>query len=255
LLRVLDDAIYGLIEQQQHQPHETNMISLLLAAQSGDGTNAGLTRRQIRDEVTTFFIAGQETIANVIAWAFYLLGRHPAARAQLAEELDRVLGGKLPTAADIPDLVYTRMVFAETMRLFPSVWAIGRSPLADDEIGGYQIPAGSLVFVSQWVVHRHPDYWPEPNLFKPQRFHPDSLARTRRPRYAYFPFGGGPRLCIGEHYAWMEGILMIATLAQRFQFKIAPQAHVEPQPLLTLRLKYGLPVIVQQRTTSVPSPG
>jgi cytochrome P450 len=247
LLVTLDRAIYGFIQAGRARTEERDdLLSLLLAAQDSAGDGAGMSDRQIRDEVMTLFIAGHETTANAISWTFYLLAQHPEAEAKLHQELAAVLGGRLPTADDVPALKYTKQVFSEALRLYPPAWVIGRMAVAADEIGGYRIPAGSTVIVSQWVTQRHPAYWDEPEQFRPERFDPDQPAAQQRPRYAYFPFGGGPRLCIGEPFAWMEGVLLIATLAQRFGFRLAPAVRVEPQPLLTLRPKYGLPVVLHQ---------
>jgi cytochrome P450 len=139
------------------------------------------------------------------------------------------------------------MVFSEAMRLYPPAWIMGRMAVADDEVGGYCIPAGSSVLVSQWCMHRHPAFWPQPERFDPERFNPDDPAVKERPRYAYFPFGGGPRLCIGEPFAWMEGVLVVATLVQRFRFNLAAQAQVEPQPSVTLRPRHGVSMILHAR--------
>jgi cytochrome P450 len=246
-LAALDEAIYGFIKAGRERSEERDdVLSLLLAAQDTEGDGLGMSDRQIRDEVMTLFIAGHETTASAITWAFYLLAQYPEVEANLHAELARVLGGRLPTADDAPVLKYTRMVLSEAMRLYPPAWVMSRKAIAEDEIGGYRLPAGSPILISQWTMHHHPAYWPDPYRFDPQRFDPDDPEVKQRPRYAYFPFGGGPRLCIGEPFAWMEGILLIAVLAQRFYFRLAPSARVEPQPLVTLRPKYGLPVTLHQ---------
>lgn len=252
-LHTLDTAIYSFIRQGQNeaQPNDT-LLSMLLAAHLLEETELSLAR--IRDEVMTLFIAGHETTANAIVWTFYLLAQHPEVEARLHAEVDELLQGQPPTAADAHRLKYTRMVMSEAMRLYPPAWAIGRRAINNDEIDGYHIPANSTVLVSQWLMHRHPAYWDEPLTFNPERFDPDEQTpHNRRPRYAYFPFGGGPRACIGEAFAWMEGILLIAMLAQQFQFEIAPNAVVEPQPGITLRPRYGLPVVVKQRRLYLPA--
>jgi cytochrome P450 len=248
LLRVLDEAIYGFIgEGQRHRDEEENLMSLLLAARDVEGDGAGMSQQQLRDEVMTLFIAGHETTANALTWSFYLLSQHPEVAARLQTELAQVLAGRLPAIEDVPALKYTRRVFSEALRLYPPAWIIGRTALANDMIGGYRIPAGSTVLVSPWVMHRHPAYWTEPSRFWPERFEPEQPASQKLPRYAYFPFGGGPRLCIGEPFAWLEGTLLIATLAQRFNFKLALTAQVACEPRVTLRPKYGLPVIIHRR--------
>ncbi|MCB0196328.1 MAG: cytochrome P450 [Anaerolineae bacterium] len=239
-LKTLDTAIYDFIKKGQIE-ERNNLLSMLLAADEG----ASLTLEQIRDEVMTLFIAGHETTANAIVWTFYLLAQHPEVEAKLWDELEQVLSGRLPTAEDTGRLKYTRMVLSEAMRLYPPAWAVGRNAIEDDEVGGYSIPAGSTVVISQWVMHRHPTYWPDPLTFKPERFDPETAPR--RPRYTYFPFGGGGRACIGEAFAWMEGILLIAVLAQRFKFELTSTEPVLPQPGITLRPKNGLPVIIRER--------
>lgn len=251
-IETLDTAIYNFIRQgQQDAAQSDTLLSMLLAAHlANDETDLSLA--QIRDEVMTLFIAGHETTANAIVWTFYLLAQHPQVEARLHAELDGVLQGRLPAARDVRRLEYSRMVMSEAMRLYPPAWAIGRLAVGDDKVGGYHIPAGSTVIVSQWIMHRHPTYWEAPLTFNPERFDPNQQSsQNRRPRYAYFPFGGGPRACIGESFAWMEGILLIAMLAQRFRFELAPQAQVEPQPGITLRPRYGLPVVVKSRVGSL----
>ncbi|HXV43295.1 MAG TPA: cytochrome P450, partial [Anaerolineae bacterium] len=243
LLGRLDKAIYGFIRAGRERPEACDdLLSLLLTAQDSEGDGLGMSDRQVRDEVMTLFIAGHETTANAITWTFYLLAQHPDLESRLQVELSEVLGGRSPSIEDVPSLKYTRMVLSEAMRLYPPAWIMSRLALAEDEIGGYRIPAQSPILISQWAMHRHPAYWDEPLHFNPERFNPDDPAVKQRPRYTYFPFGGGPRLCIGEPFAWMEGILLIAALAQRFCFRLAPSARVEPQPLVTLRPKYGLPI-------------
>ncbi|MCB0208508.1 MAG: cytochrome P450 [Anaerolineae bacterium] len=243
-LKCLDTAIYDFIQKGQTE-ERNNLLSMLLAADEG----AGLTLEQIRDEVMTLFIAGHETTANAIVWTFYLLAKHPEVEAKLWDELGQILDGRLPTVEDIRQLKYTRMVLSEAMRLYPPAWAVGRNAIENDEVGGFSIPAGSTVVISQWVMHRHPTYWPDPLTFKPERFDPETAPR--RPRYAYFPFGGGGRACIGESFAWMEGILLVAILAQRFKFELTSNEPVLPQPGITLRPKNGLPVIIRERQPMV----
>jgi cytochrome P450 len=199
---------------------------------------------QLRDEALTLFLAGHETTANALAWTWHLLARHPDAEARLHAELDAVLAGRLPTADDLPRLPYTRAVLAESMRLCPPAWTIGREPLEEFEAGGYRIRAGTVVLVSPWITHRDPRWWAEPERFDPGRWTPEREAEL--PRFAYFPFGGGPRKCIGEGFAWTEGILVLATLAQRWKLRHAPGATVGRQPLITLR-PTGLRMIATAR--------
>lgn len=253
-LATLDSTIYDFIRAgQENSEASPNLLSMLLAARLVEGEGR-LSLEQIRDEVMTLFIAGHETTANAIVWTFYLLARHPHIEARLQAEVDAVLAGRRPTAEDVRQLKYTRMVLSEAMRLYPPAWAVGRQAIADDEIGGYTIPAGSGVAFSQWVMHRHPLYWREPLSFQPERFDPDLDSHPKRPRYAYFPFGGGARACIGEIFAWMEGILLVAMLAQRFHFEVAPGTQIEPQPGITLRPKCGLPVVVKLRSSQPARP-
>jgi cytochrome P450 len=197
--------------------------------------------------VVTIFLAGHETTASALTWSWYLLAQHPAAEARLHAELDAVLeGGRLPTVADLPALRYTEMVVAETMRLYPPAWTIGRLAIEDHEVGGYLIPKGSLVLVSQYVVQRDPRFFPDPERFDPERFTPE--AKAARPPFAYFPFGGGPRRCIGEGFAWMEAVLILAALARRWRLRLPPGAVVPTEPRITLRPgKGGIPMRLEER--------
>ena len=167
--------------------------------------------QQVRDEAMTLFLAGHETTAVAMTWTMYLLSRHPGVEEKLQAELDEVLNGRVPEPEDLPRLAYTRKVLSESMRLFPPVTGIGRQAIRDTEVGGYALPEGTIVGLSQWTVHRDARWYPEPRRFDPERWEPDEEAK--RPRYSYFPFGGGPRLCIGEPFAWMEGILLLAVYA------------------------------------------
>lgn len=192
-----------------------DLLSMLLEAQDSDGSDGGMSDKQARDEVVTLFVAGQETTAVALAWTWFLLSQHPKAAAQLHQELQRVLDGRLPTSADLPSLPYTRVVFAEAMRLYPPAWILERRALRDVRLRDHVIPAGSLVCASQYLVHRDPRWYPEPERFDPTRWLPEVVAR--RPKFAYFPFGAGTRVCVGEQFAWMEGVLVLATVAQRMR--------------------------------------
>jgi cytochrome P450 len=198
----------------------------------------------LRDEALTLFLAGHETTANALAWSWHLLAANPEAEAALHAELDAVLAGRAPTADDLACLPYTRAVLAESMRLNPPAWAIGREPLEDFAVGGFRVRAGTVVLMSPWVTHRDPRWWPDPERFDPGRWTDE--AEAERPRFAYFPFGGGPRKCIGEGFAWSEGMLVLATLAQRWRLAHAPGAAVGRQPLITLR-PTGLRMVAQPR--------
>jgi len=192
----------------------------------------------------TIFLAGHETTANALSWTFYLLGRHPAVARKLREELAHVLGDRLPRAEDVPSLRYTRMVLAESMRLYPPAWIVARAPIEDEAIDGFFVPAGTRLLVSPWVTHRHPEVWPDPEGFDPERFADPSAID----RFAHFPFGGGPRVCIGHAFATMESVLVLATLARRFHLELVPGHPVEPEPLVTLRPRHG--VLVRARALS-----
>lgn len=242
----LDHIIYRLIEERRHSGEDRgDLLSMLLLAQDQEGHSGGMTDAQVRDEALTIFLAGHETTANALTWTWYLLSQHPAAEARVHEELQVVLGSRNPTVEDFPRLRYTEMVLAESMRLFPPAWAIGRRAIEECEIGGYTVPAGSLVLMSQYVMHRDARYFPEPERFDPERWTPE--ARESRPQFSYFPFGGGPRRCIGEGFAWLEGVLLIATLAQQWQMRLVPNHAVGLRPVITLRPKHGMRMTVHRR--------
>lgn len=249
--RLLDTVIYRIIQERRASgTDQGDLLSLLLTARDEEGDGSGMTDQQLRDEVMTIILAGHETTANAMTWTWYLLSQHPTVEAQLHAELDTVLGGRLPTVADVPQLAYTRMVLAESMRLYPPAWAIGRRALQDYQVGGYILPARSIVVVSQYVMHRDARFYPAPEVFDPQRWTPE--AEASRPKFAYFPFGGGVRQCIGEHFAWMEGILLLATLAQHWHLRLVPGHPVEPQALVTLRPRYGMQMTLTPRQPAIP---
>jgi cytochrome P450 len=195
--------------------------------------------------VITIFLAGYETIANALSWTWYLFSQNPQAEEKFHAEIDVVLRGRLPLLEDLPRLRYTEMALAESMRLFPPAWAMGRRALRDFELGPYRLPARTTVLMSQYVMHRDPRYYRDPLRFDPERFTPE--AKASRPKLAYFPFGAGPRQCIGESFAWMEGVLALATIGQKWNLRLAEGQKVEPQPLITLRPKYGLRMRVEPR--------
>ena len=242
----LDAIIYRMIKERRASGEDRgDLLSMLLLARDEEGDWAGMTDVQVHDEALTILIAGHETIANALTWTWYLLSQNPEAEAKLHTELDTVLAGRLPTVDDIAQLLYTKMVFAEAMRLYPPVWLLGRRALNDYEIATYVLPAGSEIVLSQYVMHRDPRYYPDPLRFDPQRWTPE--AEAARPKFAYFPFGGGPRGCLGEQFAWMEGVLLIASLAQRWRMRLVPGHPVELQPLITLRPRYGMRMTLEQR--------
>ncbi|RPI82967.1 MAG: cytochrome P450, partial [Planctomycetaceae bacterium] len=249
---VLDRLVFRMIDDRRKSRQDVgDVLSMLLVAQDTEGDGAGMTDRQVRDEVMTLFTAGHETIATALGWTWYALSQNPAVEAEMLRELDCVLGGRTPTALDLPRLRYTEMVFAESMRLYPPVWAMTRRAVADYPVGGYVIPAGSSLGMSQFVMQRDPRFFPDPATFDPLRWTP--AATADRPKYSYFPFGGGPRLCIGEIFARQEGILVLATLCQHWQASLVPTARIDFQPLITLRARHGLPMIVSRRTPRPPN--
>ena len=243
----LDSVVYRIIEERRRSATDRgDLLSMLLLAVDEEGDRTGMTNEQLRDEAMTLFLAGHETTANALTWAWHLLAQNAEAEGRLHEELDSVLeGGRLPTAEDFAALRYTEMVVAETMRLYPPAWAIGRLAIEDHEVGGYLIPRGSLVLICQYVMHRDPRFFPDPERFLPERW--TAEAKASRPQFSYFPFGGGQRRCIGEGFAWTEAVLMLATLARRWRLRPAPGASVEPHPRITLRPKGSVPMIVERR--------
>lgn len=210
-----------------------DLLSRLLAATDTEGDGAGMSDRQLRDEAITLFTAGHETTAVALTFTFYLLSQNPRVEAELHAELDRVLGGRDPSAEDVERLPFTRRVLAESMRLYPPAWAVGRQVVEPCTIAGYELAKNAVVLLSQWVTHRDERWWPDPLKFNPTRF--DETSRAARPRWAYFPFGGGSRGCIGESFAWMEAILVLATLAQRWTMRFEGADAPKLQPLITLR--------------------
>ena len=243
----LDRIIYRVIDERRRGREDRgDLLSMLLLAEDEEGGGAGMSNEQVRDEAMTLFLAGHETTANLLAWTWYLLSQHPEVEAKLHAELDAVLeAGRLPAVEDLPRLRYTEMVVAEVMRLYPPAWAVGRRAVEDHEFGGYCVPAGSLILVSQYVMHRDPRFFPDPERFDPERWTDE--AKQARPQFSYFPFGGGPRRCIGEAFAWMEAALIIATLASRWRMRLAPGRKVEAQPRITLRPAGGVPVTLERR--------
>ncbi len=246
----LDEVVDGMIRTRRAEANldrHGDLLSMLVAARDdqagGDGHK--LDGQQIRDQVLTLFLAGFETVANALAWTWLLLGQNPEAEARFHAELDAVLGGRMPAFEDIPRLEYTAMVLSESMRLYPPAWAMGREVLEDVSIGPYRLRKGTMVFFSQYIVQRNARWFPDPARFCPERFTPE--AKAGRPRFAYFPFGGGGRQCIGESFAWMEAILALATIAQRWRVELVPGQKIELQPKITLRPKHGIRVKVFPR--------
>ncbi|HEY9668105.1 MAG TPA: cytochrome P450, partial [Coleofasciculaceae cyanobacterium] len=240
----LNEIVYGIIHQHRTSGNDTgDLLSMLLNAQDSDGSQ--MTEQQLRDEVVNLMFAGHETTTNALSWTWMLLSQHPVVEAKVLEELQAVLGGRTPTMADVPQLRYTERVVLESMRLYPPVWTLTREVMQDCEIGGYPLSAGTNVFMSQWVMHRDPRYFDNPEEFAPDRWK-DDLAK-RLPTFAYFPFSGGPRVCIGKSFAMMETVLVLATVAQKFQLKLVPEHPIVLEPSITLSPKNGLKMLLTKR--------
>lgn len=241
--QVLDRVVQDLIDRRRAGGGGDDLLALLLAAQDEE-TGAGMTDRQVKDEVLTLLTAGHETVGAALAWTWYLLGQHPQAQEDLHDEVRGRLQGRPPTADDLPHLPLTRAAFEETMRLYPPAWGQPREAIEDDEVNGFPLPARGIITLCQYLTHRHPDFWPEPDRFRPERFLGDPAGR---PRFAYFPFGGGPRVCIGNVFALTEGTLALAAIAQRFRVELVPGQQVVPDPTFTLRPKDGVKVVLHPR--------
>jgi cytochrome P450 len=241
----LETVVYQIIaERRRTRRDEPDLLSMFLAARD-DETGAGMTDRQLRDEVVTMLLAGHETTSLALSWTYYLLSQHPGASRSVENEVDREIGGGRPTFAHVERLTFTRRVLEESLRLYPPAWGFSRRALGDDDIGGYRIPKGSLVFVIPFVVHRRPKLWPEPDRFDPGRFTPEH--ESTRPRFAYIPFGGGPRGCIGNQFAMLEAQLIVATIAQQYRIELVPNQDIRPEPLITLRPAPAIRAVLRKR--------
>lgn len=252
-IRRLNRIIYAIIRRRREArpapgqgSGHADLLSRLLLAQDDEG--ARMTDRQLRDEAVTLFLAGHETTALTLCYSLYLLASHPEADARLAAELSEVLDGRAPTVADIPRLKFTDAVIKEAMRLYPPAWSIGREAIVDVEVGGYHAPKGTQFFLPQWVVHRDPRWWDDPEAFRPERWEND-LSR-KLPRCAYFPFGDGARICIGQHFAQLEAVLVLATIAQRWRLALVPGRPLELVASITLRPKAGIVMVPRLRETA-----
>jgi cytochrome P450 len=246
-LRALDRVVLSLIDERRKGgggDDRGDLLTMLVSARDEE-TGEGLGDRQLRDEVMTLLLAGHETTAMALSWTFYLLSLHPGARRRLEEEVAAALGGRPPALDDLPRLTYTRMVLEEAMRLYPPAWVITRSASGADELGGFAIPAGDMVLLSPYVTHHDPTLWDDPEGFDPERFAPG--AEAARPRYAYYPFGGGPHLCIGAGFAMMEATIVLASVAQRVRLDLEPGRPVAIEPLVTLRPSPGIWVTARPR--------
>lgn len=244
--RRLDAVVHRMIDERRRGGEDRgDLLSMLLASRDEERDQSRLTDEQVRDEVTTIFLAGYETVANALAWTWLLLAENPEAEAKLHAELDTVLAGRLPALEDVPALRYTEMVLSESMRLYPPAWAMGRQSTAIVELGPYRLPAGTYFFFSQYIMQRTAEYFPDPLRFDPERF--TAEAKAARPKFAYFPFGGGSRQCIGESFAWMEAILLTATIAQQWRLRLVPGQKIAVQPKITLRPKYPIRMLPERR--------
>ena len=244
-IRDLDEIMYGIIAERRRSNEDYgDLLSMLLQARDDDDN--GMNDLQVRDEAVTLFSAGHETTANTLNWTWLLLAQNPDAEAKLHEELDTVLAGRTPTLADLKQLPYTEMVVKESMRLYPAAYSFGRMANEDVTIGGYDIPAETDVNIFNYFTQRDPRWWDAPEAFRPERFSPENEPNIRH--YSYLPFGGGPRVCIGNSFASMEARLMLATMAQHYQLRLKPGQVVELDPLITLRPKGGLHMRVEART-------
>jgi cytochrome P450 len=250
---VLRGAVDHVIAERRRNPHGDDvggeLLSMLMARDEETGET--MTDEQLRVEVTTFLLAGQETTSLALTWTWCLLSQHPQARQRLEDELDGVLKGRPPEYSDLVNLPYLRMVVDESLRLYPPAWGFSRQALAEDRLGGFRLPRGWLAFVIPYVLHRLPAFWPNPDQFDPERFLPERSAD--RPKFAYIPFGAGPRQCIGNQFALIETQLSVATFAQSYRLHLPPGHRADPWPLITLRPRFGMPMLIELRTPSRPS--
>ncbi|MFS0558302.1 cytochrome P450 [Brevibacillus centrosporus] len=244
-VKKLDSIIYNIIRERRTIPGDRgDLLSMLIEAHDeDDGTR--MTDKQLRDEVMSLFLAGHETTANTLSWTWHFLAQHPYVEQKVISEIKQVLEGRLPTFDDLPRLKYVEQVIKEVMRLRPPVWWISREANQDCEIGGFHIPAGSEIGMSQWVMHHDPQYFEDPLTFKPERW--DDNEEKHLPKYAYFPFGGGPRVCIGNQFAMMEAVLLVTTIAQSFQLEQVKDHPVILEPSITLRPKDGIQMMLRMR--------
>jgi cytochrome P450 len=242
----LDAVIYRIIKERRASSADRgDLLSMLLLAEDTEGGGGRMTDLQVRDEAMTIFLAGHETSANALAWSWYLLSQHPEAEAQFHNEIDRQLDGRTPRMDDVANLVLTARVFAEALRLYPPVWAIGRRAVGECQIGDCTIAAGSVVILSPYVTHRDARWFPNPDAFDPQRW--TAEARSARPRFSYFPFSAGSRACLGEAFAGVEGVLCLAALGQKWRLRLVPEQRIALQPQLTLRARHGIKMRIESR--------
>lgn len=242
----LDSTIYRLIAERRREGRDRgDLLSMLLLARDSEGDGGTMTDTQVRDEALTLFLTALDTTSLALTWTWYLVSQHPEVETQLHAELDAVLEGRSPTVDDLERLPYTRMVLSEAVRLYPPTYVIARRTIDAFAVGGHTVPAGTLILMSPYVMHRDPRYYPDPGRFDPQRWNPENRAKV--PKFAYFPFGGGPRGCIGQSYALQEAMLVIATLAQHWRMRLAPGHPVELRPLINLRPRHGMRMALERR--------
>jgi cytochrome P450 len=249
--RRMFETIDRFIREHRESGDRGDLLSVLIRARDTEGDNGQMSEALLRDESYTIFTAGHETTANALTFALDLLARNPTAEQRLHEELETALAGKPPTVDDLERLPYTRMVMAESMRLYPPAWALGREASREVEIAGYTLAKGAVVLISQWVTHRDPRWYPDPEKFDPERWTPEE--RAKRPRWSYYPFGGGSRQCIGESFAWMEAMLVLATISQNWRIKLVDSAPITVFPTITLRPKNAVRVTVHRRHAHAPA--
>jgi cytochrome P450 len=242
----LDKIIYRIIHERRTERRASKKDLLEMLLRSQDEAGSRMSDEQLRDELMTLFLAGHETTANALSWTWYLLAQHPEIEARLLQEITQVLDGSVPTARDVMRLPYTEMVVKESMRLYPPAWAVGRQAVGEFEMGGYKFPAGTNVAILQWSTQRDPRFFSEPEMFDPERWSAESVKRNALPRFAYFPFGGGPRVCVGAGFAMMEAILLLATMAQRYRMTLVAKRKVKLLPSVTLRPRNGIQMVLHR---------
>jgi cytochrome P450 len=247
-VRTLDRLVYETIARKKAEGGGDDLLTMLMEARDEDGS--AMDEVQIRDEAVTIFLAGHETTALALSWTFHLLGTHPEAAGRIVEEVRAVAGERQLEAADVPRLQYTNNVIQESMRLYPPAYAFGREAIADCEIGGVAVPKGTTIFMSPWVAHRDSRWFADPLAFRPERWEGDFAKRL--PRFAYLPFGGGPRVCIGNSFAMMEAILILASVVRRWALRPVAGRRAEPFPTITLRPQNGLPMQLARRVAATP---
>jgi len=244
--KTLDEVIYKIIDERRASGEDKgDLLSMLLLAQDEE-TGGAMTDKQVRDECLTLFLAGHETTANALTWTFYLLSQNPEAERKFHAELDSVLGDKPVTPEDYGKLKFTESILAESMRLFPPAWTLGRLATEDHEFGGFQIPKKSLVLASQFVMHRDARFWENAEEFMPERWEKLSIKEAGN-KFIYFPFSKGVRNCVGENFAWMEGVLLLAILGRKWKLRLAPDQKIALHPMITLRPKYGMKMKIEER--------